>query len=597
MLTIPDGIVPSIEDYRLIFNDVDDNNKLIYIGLDAMGRIEIKTADIYVSNDGSEFIINNGIQSNTKDKKHNNTKQVAGDIPTLEDWIRPNKLIDLNKTSLNCFHTTIGRVFAKIQAYNEGDSLVGETYYTLRLEEVLNDPLMNADALDIFPKVVGSDYGKIVHQNNNANNVPLVFQGLKTVAYQRPATLYDRLNACTNVQDMERASRDVYALIITYLHYANVLGEISHNDLHMGNMLYDTLHNNTSVLKFIDLGRMYLKDESFHEALFKHVCNKFDIDTEDNACMQKAIKSHLVNKHQCKGKMNYMCDIMSIVLSTVQNIGYTYPEWCLFDSDDNGEMVVTIDYNKLKSKPPKYDDLFGLGLAWFTCCIFAYMKEHGNNRAIHQHIPYETITDYTILMPNNVVYVPWYDIYGDRARKLFEYAVGMKTLTELSENSTMTRSGGVVSNFKTNVPVRARIRGKIDNRLIIPTGYLLKEYAKRDLQHIQASNQRLLQSSISFERVQETTQLPDDSELNANAYKGDIVLDAFNYWKTRASKSVLRPQQQNNVSLVPSGIEYNDRWQIRQGIVAGGTKSIRKRRELMFVGNKSDATFVVKKMH
>jgi hypothetical protein len=355
----------------------------------------------------------------------------------LEAFLYPKEIWELKKTSANCYHIIVNDIFCKLQAFNYGDSLVAETYYTKVLTDYENNRIHDANYKRIFPTIVDQPnipaYCKVFHNPFPPPNPGFFFQGLKTHAYTGAESLGDRLRSALKTYKQNKATTaplqqcktDINELLRSYTGAVREFGEISHNDLHLGNMLYDG-----DQLKFIDFGRMYINKEDIvlKEAIIKAFCYE---------CNKDAISKHFNNYFQIKGPLNYMCDIATVALNTCPHIMYDWPEWCkiYWGTLNDGTSatpklirVCEIDFGKLFDNPPDFSEILHLGLAWFVCCVIGYQNAASNGTSTQHYwkIDFNQLKNQTMMFSNCVLVAPHYELYKTFTGCLFNQVMSKK---------------------------------------------------------------------------------------------------------------------------------------------------------------------------
>ena len=476
-------------DYKSIIRDVFPENEIVKIEKTKSGdvsmsikSVDIKNGNIIMNNNpvvtsprqskkqARQNVVNNAaVNKSQMPNKLQNQPSTSPPVPvknddpdcvpiTLQDFISPGSFGELKKTSANCFHIIPRNtdIFCKLQAYDQGDSLVGETFHITMINLVKefykqgNTTL--ADIYPIIPETIPQPYGKVTHNR-------FAFQGLKTIAYQNPKSLGEKLREAhsPNLTPEEKSNAliqvktDISNLILQNMKYAATFEELSHNDLHVGNMLYDN-----GVLKFIDLGRMNIKLSKPFLEYFDNICKKFCIPVDDTYSRF----SHVINPFHIKGPLNYMCDIMTICLNTLPLLIHQYPEWCKFER--NGPDVrISVDYDLMCKADIQLADVWSMGLAWFTCCVVAYQHASDRNetRRRFENLSLRDLRDNKMMYSNNVLIAQYYEQYKDVVYVLFNSAlINKKPPPHMSASAQSASAAQPASGGKTLKPKKTLLK-------------------------------------------------------------------------------------------------------------------------------------------
>ena len=241
-----------------------------------------------------------------------------------------------------------------------------------------------------------------------------------------------------------------------------------------------------------------------------------------------------------------MCDILTITLGVIPNILYSYPEWCDIHMASNNDFSVNIDYDKLCANPPHEADLFDLGLAWFVCCIVAYMHTVGGETAsIYKGLSFNDITDYSVLLPNNVMLAPHYHDYNKLAVFLFNQAMSGQKRRPMSYGGVQIKqkqSGG-------NERRRRLFNEAMFEKACLATGPLLRNYNET------GSQKQPLKSN------------EQSGALDLSNYKNEMSQD---FVLLRVKELERAVQEKKNSKINSYAVEAQNRTQITVG--AGGNK-------------------------
>ncbi len=454
-------------EYSGLFGDTYEENKLVTVNLNEDGTIVVNNKlspdDLMNVSSSSANDKSANAKTNSGNSKNNSASSVSNNAAVnlqqsctkidLASFMAPHTGYTFIKSSVNCVHTTIDETFYKLQAFNYGDSLVGETYYT--------EVLQAFKALNIFPIIQNAppSYGKIIITKNDKT---IAIQGLKTVAYKNPVSLGAKLREGNH----ETILVDIRKLLTSYLDYVKHFGELSHNDLHLNNMLYDD-----GKLKFIDLGRMYMS--GVYPDILKKVCKAFCLPVALNATsLQPATNMHhLTNQFQLKGPRSYLCDVTTVALNVLPVIAaYDWPKWCQYKVVGMSG-IITINYALLCESNVSLanGDILQIGLAWLVCCIIAYNATNKLDLDYNASYDFElnALRNNTLMFKNSVFIGTFYDMYKSMATSFFNNAC-LRTLG--SSGRKKQQSGGGRTEMS-----EAYISACLDNACL-PTGKLICDF-------------------------------------------------------------------------------------------------------------------------
>jgi len=374
-----------------------------------------------------------------------NFNQIMRNIEALR--ITLDNLRNFKKVSANCVCAILDiqqkNIFTKIQTDPNADSLLTEVLY-IRILQALYPSTIFPEYFSHFLVTVQikANDNTIVWKPNEVgeNRICQVLQltSMKKIN-DKIVSLYDKLRWVQNKHDKEslnKLGKVIEKLLITYYNCAKDI-DLSHNDLHFNNILFD---GDFETLKMIDFGRAYMnmtkliptrmKDIDFHQ-LSEEVKNGYG---------GKEFGNLLINYHQLFGEYNYLCDIASVTIKILPLIDYSWPDFFQVGLDALKKiLVIQVDFNKMVADIDTFRGknfpIFRLALYWYVICLYSFYNSPINISLTKIYA--NLIHDRFIYRNGNFIGVT-YNMYNQRAVQIFNLLfknLGNRTTIDIQEGS------------------------------------------------------------------------------------------------------------------------------------------------------------------
>jgi len=402
---------------------------------------------------------------------------------TIDDIIRMNKAVQetyssieqFEKVSVNCVCKVLdidsyGGVFTKIQINPGADSLLSEVLYIKLLEA-----LAKKFTLTIFPEYF-HHFNIIIPPNRNLHlfrlaGVPCQAIQLKALKLLKPtdkrvSSLHHMIKKAqekTNPDEAENALNVIVNVVKkTLIQYYNIAKKInlSHNDLHFSNMIFDGVIDN---LKIIDFGRVHMNISYVDNLLSSdHVTKIYEKVKYGFAASDYDVFSVLKNPYQIEGDYNYLCDIAAVSMKLLPIMKYSWPEFIHIVLSGKNIIGIKISPEKLQldfnqfQPNTNYDrtkqqikiPIFRLGLYWYAVCLYAFYRSPITVPMVRN---YQQLINDRFIYENGNIVRKTYNVYKSTAIALFNAFLFKYTFPtkediesiETMDDTELGQSGGV----------------------------------------------------------------------------------------------------------------------------------------------------------